>query len=127
MPTSFIPDLEQMLASFEVDDKGEMTKRLKRDDKRSTIMTKEGPKAVQEAIEFLKNQPRITDRLNWSNRMCECSKQHTSDIGQKGVISHTSGVNNLGTKDRLREHGSIVGCYGENISVFCKIPREVIV
>ena len=32
-----------------------MTKRLKRDDKRSTIMTKEGPKAVQEAIDFLKN------------------------------------------------------------------------
>ena len=59
--------------------------------------------------------------------MCECSKQHATDIGQKGVISHTSGVKNLGTKDRLREHGSIVGCYGENISVFCKIPREVIV
>lgn len=103
-----------------------MTKRLRRDGKRSTIMTKEGPKAVQEAIDFLKNQDRIMTRLKWSNRMCECSKYHAMDLGEKGIISHKSGKENLGTKERLKEFGSIVGCYGENMSVFCKTAREVI-
>ena len=90
-----------MLKDFEVDDNGEPTKRLKREGGRSTIMTKEGVKAVHEAIDFLKQQERIQDRLTWSNRMLECSMLHAKEIGEKGIISHSSGRNNLRTKDRL--------------------------
>ena len=104
-----------------------MTKRLKRDGGRSTIMTKEGPQAVLEAIEFLKTQERIVEKQRWSNRMLECTKNHAIDLGEKGIISHCSGRENLRTKDRLKLFGDIVGCYGENISVFCKTAKEVII
>ena len=90
-------------------------------------MTKEGSQAVFEAIEFLKNQERIVEKQRWSNRMLECSKNHAIDLGDKGVISHSSGRDNLRTKDRLKQYGGIVGCYGENISVFCKTAKEVMI
>ena len=112
---------------FELDENQNPTKRLKRDGGRSTIMTKEGPQAVYEAIEFLKNQERIVEKQRWSNRMLECSKNHAIDLGNRGIISHSSGRDNLRTKDRLKQYGGIVGCYGENISVFCKTAKEVMI
>ena len=57
--------------------------------------------------------------------MALCPQAHARDIGQSGTISHMCSKNR-GTKERLREHGKLVGCYGENISVFCNSAQEVI-
>jgi uncharacterized protein YkwD len=59
--------------------------------------------------------------------MLECSRSHAQDIGERGVISHASGRDNLRTKERLKLFGGIVGCYGENISVFGKTAKEVMI
>ena len=45
-PKGLIPDLEEMLDRFEMNQYEEPGNKLRRLDGRSTIMTKEGPKAV---------------------------------------------------------------------------------
>lgn len=46
-PKSLIPDLEEMLDLFEVDQNDQRTKKMRRSDGRSTILTKEGSQAVE--------------------------------------------------------------------------------
>jgi hypothetical protein len=56
------------------------------------------------------------------------------DIGPKGMVSHSSsekikdgnGEREANAKDRLKKHGSIISCYGENLSFHCVDAKEVI-
>ena len=73
-PKSIVPDLEQMLDSFE----NEVF--LIRDGGRAKIKTKEGAKAVQEAIEAM-NATEPMQPLNWSTGITSACKDHVADIG----------------------------------------------
>ena len=112
---------------FEKDSNNELTKKLKRKGA-STLLTKDGAKGVEEAIDFLfKQEPQ--DELKWSQLMSKCSDDHASFIGKKGLISHESDNaqgTDQGTKQRLRYHGNVIGCYGENIAVYCNSAIEVV-
>lgn len=57
--------------------------------------------------------------------MAKCPKVHAKEIGSNGTIAHKCSKNR-GTKERLRDYGNVIGCYGENISVFCNSAKEVI-
>ena len=91
---------------------------------RSTLRTKEGKDAVTEAIDFLKNQKAVTP-IRWSSEMADASRAHVSDIGPKGLIGHNSSNDAKGTKERLRQFGNIIACYGESLSFQCLDAREV--
>jgi uncharacterized protein YkwD len=105
---------------------------LKRD-KRSTIRTKDGVSAVFECIDFLKTAVPCHP-LNWKKAIYQATKDHVMDIGPKGMVSHSSsekikgenGMRDANAKDRLKKHGSIISCYGENLSFHCVDAKEVI-
>ena len=91
---------------------------------RSTLRTSEGVAAVNDAIEFLKNQQPLKP-LRWNNLLGEASKYHTQDIGPKGQITHTTSLNGDETKARLKKFGKIISCYGESLSFNCISGKEV--
>ena len=51
------------------------------------LMTQEGPKSYEEAIEFLKKQPPLKP-LGLSKGMCRAAQDHADDTGPAGVIGH---------------------------------------
>ena len=65
--------------------------------------------------------------LNWNANMAQASRDHTQDIGPKGLMSHegTSESRNK-AKYRLRKYGKLVGHYGESLSFGCASPTEVL-
>jgi uncharacterized protein YkwD len=116
-PQLLVPDLEKMLDMFD-------DRLLKRPNK-TTLRTKEGAEAVKEAIEFLKKQPQVPP-LKWSVQMAQASEDHAKDIGPKGLIQHDSSDNKTGVKERLRKYGTVIACYGENLSFCCETANEVL-
>ena len=91
---------------------------------RTTLRTKEGKKAVEEAIKFLEEQePR--PQLKFSPEMLEASKAHVEDIGPLGLMTHNSS-DGSSTKERLNKHGNIISCYGESLSFQCTDAREAL-
>ena len=62
---------------------------LRRSDGRSTLQTKDGVKAVYEAIEYLRYLEPVQP-LSWSTPMAKACQDHVDDIGPKGGVSHQS-------------------------------------
>ena len=80
-PRSFVPYLQEWLGRFEGD-------LLKRPGK-TTLRTKEGPAAVQEAIEYL-NRIEPVRTLRFNEELGKAARDHTTDIGPKGLVQHES-------------------------------------
>ena len=78
------------------------------------LVTKEGPVAVKEAIEFLNLQEPV-GALEWSDYLWQASRDHTKDIGPKGLTGH-DGSNGSSSKDRLNKYGKFLAVCGENLS-----------
>lgn len=101
---------------------------------RSTIRTKDGVSAVFECIDFLKSAVPVMP-LHWNKSIAMAAKDHVQDIGPKGLVSHSGsekikdGANTRDTnaKDRLKKHGSIISCYGENLSFHCIEAKEILI
>lgn len=55
------------------------------------------------------------------------AKDHSDDIGPKGLIQHDSSNGRTGVKERLRKYGNVVSCYGENLSFHCEDAKEVMI
>ena len=91
-----------------------------------TLRTKEGADAVKEAIEYLKTKTEMLP-LRWCDDVAQASKDHTLDIGRKGLIQHDSSDGKTGVKERLRKYGNVVSCYGENMSFHCDTALDVII
>ena len=91
---------------------------------KTTLRTKEGASAVQEAIEHLnKQQPVRTLRFN--EELAKAARDHVVDTGPKGLVQHESS-DGTSVKERLKRYGKIVTCYGENLSFHCETALEVI-
>ena len=83
--------------------------------------------AVKEAIAILK-ATKPTHALNWNANISLATKDHVEDIGPKGLVSHTSSADaNAKAKHRMRKYGTVISCYGENMSFGCINPVEVII
>ena len=115
-PRSFIPHCQEYLSRFEGD--------LLKQPGKTTLRTKEGASAVQEAIEHLnKQQPVRTLRFN--EELAKAARDHVVDTGPKGLVQHESS-DGTSVKERLKRYGKIVTCYGENLSFHCETALEVI-
>ena len=77
-PRQFAPILEDMLKNFE----GSV---YHSSDGKTAIQTKEGPTAVQEAIEFMKTVEAVPV-VEWNDLLAKNCEKHVLDIGPKGLL-----------------------------------------
>ena len=115
-PKTFVPHLQEMLGRFE----GLLLKQPGK----TTLRTKEGPAAVQDAIEYLNRQKGVRE-LRWNEELYTAAREHVQDIGPKGLVQHESSDGTT-VKERLKKYGKIVTCYGENLSFHCETAMEVV-
>eukprot|EP00344_Euplotes_crassus_P005966 CAMPEP_0197002582 /NCGR_PEP_ID=MMETSP1380-20130617/7049_1 /TAXON_ID=5936 /ORGANISM="Euplotes crassus, Strain CT5" /LENGTH=304 /DNA_ID=CAMNT_0042420771 /DNA_START=64 /DNA_END=975 /DNA_ORIENTATION=+ len=105
-PKSFIPVLEERLGNM----KGKTLVRKGKPD----LMTKEGAKAIKEAISFLKKQKAL-GKLKLSKELCYAAQDHAQDSGDNDMRGH-KGSDGCTLTDRVKRYCKVSGCIGENIS-----------
>ena len=91
---------------------------------KTTLRTKEGMAAVNEAIEYL-NRLEPVRVLRWNEELGRAARDHVIDIGPKGLVQHES-ADGTSVKERLKKYGKIVTCYGENLSFHCESALDVV-
>jgi uncharacterized protein YkwD len=55
------------------------------------------------------------------------ARDHTLDIGPKGLTQHESSDNKTGVKERLKKYGTVISCFGENLSFACETAKQVLI
>ena len=88
------------------------------------IRTKEGVKAVDEAIAFLKKVRPLTP-LTASRGLALAASDHVKDTGPRGLTGH-SGTDGSTFGDRIARHGRIHRTAGENISYGPDDARSIV-
>ena len=88
------------------------------------MKTKEGLKAVEEAIAYLEKVTPLAP-LKFNEHLSRASKEHVDDTGPLGLMQHESSQNK-NVKERIANYGKFVSCYGENLSFHCETPEEVL-
>ena len=89
------------------------------------IITVEGVKAVEEAIEYLKSKKPESPLLN-SQGLYRAAKDHCVDIGNNGIASH-EGSDGLRMCDRIEVYGDWKISIAENICFDDYDPVEIII
>jgi uncharacterized protein YkwD len=115
-PKSFVPHLQEMAKRFD----GFLMKQPGK----TTLRTKEGQAAVQEAIQHIQSLKPLNP-LKWHTELYTAARQHVNDIGPKGLVQHESS-DTTSVKERLKQHGKIITCYGENLSFHAETAMEII-
>lgn len=77
------------------------------------LLTQEGVKPVDEAIEVLKRAPAVP-ALKLSAGMSKAARDHVLDLGPEGKIGHF-GTDGSSPGERLQRYGKPVGWVAENI------------
>jgi uncharacterized protein YkwD len=77
------------------------------------LMTQEGVKPVDEAIEFLKKAPAVP-ALKLSVGISRAARDHVLDLGPDGKVGHF-GTDGSSPGERLQRYGKPVGYVAENI------------
>lgn len=95
-PKSFLPYLEARLSHFR--ENTVWTPGVKVGE-----ITKEGPAAVQEAIDFIKTMKPVA-KLRWSKEMAMACRDHVVDVGPKGATGHNN-TDGTTTWQRLERYG----------------------
>lgn len=116
-PQTYAKLLEDYRATFN----GKIAKRPGKID----LMTKEGTRAVDEAIAALKRQKPL-DAMRPSKGMSKGAMDHVKDIGPKGITGH-SGSDGSKPFDRINRYGEWQQTAGENISFGNDQGRAVII
>lgn len=116
-PSSYIEKLENSIKYF----RGEVIMRPGED----PIQTAEGKEAFLNAIEFLKNQQPVPAMI-LDERLSQACKDHTEDIGPKGVASH-EGSNGNSVSDRIEKYCEWDGSCCENIDFGTKQAENIII
>ena len=104
-PHTYIPALEEHKQGF--------TGNRKYISKNVILLTQEGVKPVDEAIEFLKKAPAVP-ALKLSVGMSRAARDHVLDMGPEGKIGHF-GTDGSSPGERLQRYGKPVGWVAENI------------
>ncbi|CAI2368827.1 unnamed protein product [Moneuplotes crassus] len=115
-PQSFIPILEEKLTMFDGNN-------LMRPG-RPTLITKEGPKAVKEAIRFLESVEPVHE-LTLSQELCSSAQDHAEDLGKNGARGH-SGTDGSSVSERMARYCKPSGMKGENISYKAGDGKETV-
>lgn len=116
-PQTYAKLLEDYRATFN----GRIVKRPGKID----LMTKEGTRAVDEAIAALKRQKPL-DAMRPSKGMSKGAMDHVKDIGPKGITGH-SGSDGSKPFDRINRYGEWQQTAGENISFGNDQGRAVLI
>ena len=93
-------------------------------DKEIPIPTYEGISAVDEAINFLKNQEPVPE-LIYSNDISLSCRELINDIGKNGIVSH-EGSETKNIYNRLEKYCDWDGVIAENIDFGFKLPENII-
>ena len=88
------------------------------------IETAEGVEAVQDAINFLKNQNPVQE-LIYSRDIGLSCKDIVDDIGPKGIVSH-EGTEIKNIYNRLEQYCDWDGAIAENIDFGFRLPENII-
>ena len=104
-PRAYLPFLEEHKQGF--------TGNRKYIAKNVILLTQEGVKPVDEAIEFLKQAPAVP-ALKLSAGMSRAARDHVLDLGPEGNIGHF-GTDGSSPGERLQRYGKPVGWVAENI------------
>ncbi len=91
---------------------------------RGRTMTKEGPAAVDEAIDALK-KVKPCKALSPSKGLSLAAKDHVKDTGSKGITGH-SGTDKSSSSDRCKRYGTWLRTVGENISYGVPDARGIV-
>ena len=89
------------------------------------MITSEGRKAVQEAIDFLKDVEPV-EPLSFSRGLYFAAQDHCEDVGPQGIFGHR-GSDGSSSSDRMDRYGTRRGFSGENIQYGLEDPRDIIV
>ena len=103
-PTYFVSHLESKLEYFDGD--------VLRIPGEIGLRTKEGPDAIKEAIDFLKNAEPI-NALIMSKALCKASQDHADDHETNGIRGH-DGSDGSSMSDRIERYCQWMGYIGEN-------------
>ena len=93
-------------------------------DYENPIKTSEGAEAVQDAINFLKNQKPVQE-LVYSKDIGLSCKDLIDDIGPKGLVTH-EGTEMKNIYNRLEQYCDWDGVIAENIDFGFKIPENIV-
>ena len=88
------------------------------------IKTTEGIEAVQEAINFLKNQKSLP-KLILSDKINKACQDHIKDIGPKGMTGH-EGSDGKNISERIEKYGEWDGEIAENLDFGFKKAENII-
>ena len=115
-PQSFIPKLKESLNHFR--------EKIYHKPGEDPIQTYEGPDAIEEAIDFLKNQKPVC-KLNYNEHISLACKDHVHDIGVKGLTTH-EGSDGKNISDRIEKYCEWDGALAENLDFGFKDPENII-
>ena len=115
-PDSYIEKLEKSLNDYQ--------NNILSKENEIPIPTYEGAKAVNDAINFLKNQEPLPE-LIYSQEMSLSCKDLVNDIGPKGLVTH-EGTEIKNIYNRLEKYCDWDGAIAENLDFGFKIPENII-
>ena len=116
-PQNYIPILEKNLKYF----KGDV---FKKPGQNVGLQTQEGPEAVRECIEFLKNQSPMGG-LTLDDELSKASQDHADDIGPNGICGH-DGSDGSSMDDRISRYVKWERNIAENIDFGSETAQEVL-
>ncbi len=115
-PMSFLPDLKERLKCFE-------GRRL-RLGPQLVLVTQEGPKAVEEAMAFLRKAPRLAP-LDNKSVLDKAALLHVLDLGPRGGTGH-EGSDGSSPGDRMKRFAKLEKASAENLVFGDNDPRGVV-
>lgn len=90
----------------------------------SFVMTKEGEKAVVEAIKFLEKQKPLKP-LKFSEELAAAAKDHVDDSGANGIITNV-GSTGLRPEEYITKYGRIDSTWAESAIYGAVNAKEII-
>lgn len=96
-PLAFIPKLKAMQNRFVVRTYKEPGKRDK--------LTSEGPKAIENLIEFLEEQEPV-DALEWDDNLSRAARDHINDMKHEGAVGE-KGLDGSNHTDRIERYTKV--------------------
>lgn len=91
-----------------------------------TLMTNEGPAAVEEALAALETLAASPiGELTWADGIWLAAYDHCADTGPTGTTGHT-GTDDSTASDRINRYGAWANTAGENISYGSNDPIEIV-
>ncbi len=86
-----------------------------------TVITEEGPAALEEAIAYLEKASPIGP-LRWNEGLSRAARDHVCDQGRTRETGHR-GTTGSTLQQRLHKHGLALSAFGEVISYSLETPR----